>query len=193
MNEAAPAGSQATDAAVIARSISEPSAFSTVFERHFSLVYRFLTFRVGERVAADLASETFAVAFRRRADYDRTRADARPWLLGIAISLAREQWRKERRLKGALVRFPRERNEEPHEEIAERLDALASGPALRSVLLELSSEELDLLILFASVELSYQEIAETLLLPIGTVRSRIHRLRLKLRGRLDLSAQEVST
>jgi RNA polymerase sigma-70 factor (ECF subfamily) len=60
-------------------------------------------------------------------------------------------------------------------------------------LLELSSEELDLLILFASVEFSYQEIAEALQLPIGTVRSRIHRLRRKLRGRLDLPAQEVST
>jgi RNA polymerase sigma-70 factor (ECF subfamily) len=184
---------QATDAAAIARSVSEPTAFGMVFERHFSLVYRFLSFRAGERVAADLASETFAVAFRRRADYDRSRADARPWLLGIAINLARQQWRKERRLKTAMTRFPRERHEEPFEEIAERLDALASGPALRRLLLELSSEELDLLILFASVEFSYQEIAEALLLPIGTVRSRIHRLRRKLRGRLDLPAQEVST
>jgi RNA polymerase sigma-70 factor (ECF subfamily) len=57
---------------------------------------------------------------------------------------------------------------------------------------ELSPEELDLLLLFGSVELSYGEIAEALSLPVGTVRSRIHRLRLKLRGRLELPTQEVS-
>jgi DNA-directed RNA polymerase specialized sigma24 family protein len=57
---------------------------------------------------------------------------------------------------------------------------------------ELSAEEVDLLLLFGSVELSYGEIAEALSLPVGTVRSRIHRLRLKLRGRLDLPTQEVS-
>jgi RNA polymerase sigma-70 factor (ECF subfamily) len=193
VNEPARADRQGeSDADAIARSCIEPATFGLVFERHFSLVHRFLSLRAGERMAADLAAETFAVAFRRRADYDSTKPDAQPWLLGIAINLARQQWRTERRRRAALLRFPRERTEEPQDDAAARLDALASAPLLRELLRELSAEELDLLLLFGSVELSYSEIAEALSLPVGTVRSRIHRLRLKLRGRLELPAQEVS-
>ena len=69
----------AADATVIACSVDEPGVFAELFERHFSLVHRFLSVRVGGQEAGDLAAETFVVAFRRRADYDSTRPDARPW------------------------------------------------------------------------------------------------------------------
>ena len=57
-------GAEATDAAAIARSVDEPAAFAEVFERHFSLIHRFLSLRAGEQTAGDLASETFVIAFR---------------------------------------------------------------------------------------------------------------------------------
>jgi RNA polymerase sigma factor (sigma-70 family) len=192
VNEPASAAQKPSDAEAIGRSLGDPAAFGLVFERHFALLYRFISLRVGEELAADLASETFAIAFRRRVDYDRTRPDARPWLVGIAINLTRQQWRRERRLKRALVRFPRERCEQPHEAAADKLDALASAPVLRNVLRELPRKDRDLLLLFACMEFSYGEIAEALSLPIGTVRSRIHRLRRKLRGRLRASREGVS-
>ncbi len=56
-------------------------------------------------------------------------------------------------------------------------------------MLELAPEERDLLLLFGCVGLSYGEIAEALSLPLGTVRSRIHRLRQKLRERLILAPE----
>jgi RNA polymerase sigma factor (sigma-70 family) len=179
------------DARTIARSVDEPEAFAELFERHFSLVHRFLSLRAGEQSAGDLAAETFAIAFRRRADYDATRTDARPWLLGIAANLAHEQHRSERRRRDTLLRLERERP------IALQHDALAAigaGPDsenLRAALAELAPEERDLLLLFGCVGLSYGEIAEALSLPLGTVRSRVHRLRHKLCGRLRLPAQEV--
>jgi len=183
---------EATDAAAIARSVGEPAVFATVFERHFSLIHRFLNLRAGEQLAGDLAAETFVVAFRRRADYDVARPDARPWLLGIASNLARQEHRSERRRRDTLLRLTPERPAEPQAEAVARIDARADTGRLRAALLDLPPEERDLLLLYACVGLSYGEIAEALSIPIGTVRSRIHRLRHKLRGRLAVPAQEVS-
>jgi RNA polymerase sigma-70 factor (ECF subfamily) len=179
-----------SDAAAIALSLKEPAAFATVFERHFSLVHRFLCARAGVEPAADLASETFAIAFRRRADYDLERPDARPWLIGIAVNLARQARRSEGRLNRALARLAGERT--PQQESPEaRLEPHGNITTLREVLADLPPDDRDLLLLFACLEFSYEQIAETMSLPIGTVRSRVHRLRSKLRGRLAPAAGEA--
>jgi RNA polymerase sigma-70 factor (ECF subfamily) len=171
--------------------VDEPAAFAEVFERHFSLVYRFLSLRAGEQSAADLASETFVIAFRRRADYDLSRPDARPWLLGIAANLARRQFRSERRRRETLLRLGRERSVESQDDALAGLEAGANSESMRAAVAERAPDERDLLLLFACIGLSYDEIAEALSLPIGTIRSRIHRLRHKLRERLDPAGQEV--
>jgi len=179
------------DARTIERSMDEPEAFAELFERHFSLVYRFLSLRAGEQSAGDLAAETFAIAFRRRADYDVTRPDARPWLLGIAANLVRGQRRSERRRREALVRLERERTMELQGDALASMGVGSNSENLRAALAELAPDERDLLLLFGCVGMSYGEIGEALSLPVGTVRSRIHRLRHKLRGRLSLPAEEV--
>jgi RNA polymerase sigma-70 factor (ECF subfamily) len=179
-----------SDAQAIAQSLDEPSAFAAVFERHFSLVHRFLCARAGVEPAADLASETFAIAFRRRGDYDLERPDARPWLIGIAINQVRQNRRSERRLNRAMARLSGQRVF--HQESPDaRVDSSENFTTLREVLGELAPEDRDLLLLFACMEFSYEQIAETMSLPIGTVRSRIHRLRNKLRGRLTEAAKGV--
>jgi RNA polymerase sigma-70 factor (ECF subfamily) len=179
-----------SDAAAIALSLNEPAAFAAVFERHFALVHRFLCARAGVDPAADLASETFAIAFRRRADYDLERPDARPWLIGIAVNLARQARRSEGRLNRALTRLAGERTLQQESPEA-RLELHGNITTLREVLAELSPDDRDLLLLFACLEFSYEQIAETMSLPIGTVRSRVHRLRSKLRGRLAPAAGEA--
>jgi len=179
-----------SDAEAIAQSLKEPSAFATVFERHFSLVHRFLCVRAGVDPAADLASETFAIAFRRRADYDIERPDARPWLLGIAVNLVRQAWRSERRLNRALARLAGERVFHPGgPETGQEQDGRLA--TLHEVLDQLSGDDRDLLLLFACMDFTYEQIAETMSLPIGTVRSRVHRLRKKLRSQLSEAAREV--
>jgi RNA polymerase sigma-70 factor (ECF subfamily) len=184
-----PDPAEIADAVAIRQSVHEPKAFSQLFERHFSMVYRFLSVRVGESSAGDLAADTFTVAFRRRADFDATRSDARPWLLGIAANLARQQRRREKRRRDTALRLflerPLEAEQDPH------VSADPRTIELRAALAELAPDERDLLLLFGCVGLSYGEIAEALALPIGTVRSRIHRLRQKLRQRLSSSVQEV--
>jgi DNA-directed RNA polymerase specialized sigma24 family protein len=72
----------ASDAVLIARSRAEPEAFGAIFDRHFFVVQRYLVRRVGKTRADDLASQTFLVAFRRRANFDQTATSARPVAVG---------------------------------------------------------------------------------------------------------------
>jgi RNA polymerase sigma-70 factor (ECF subfamily) len=64
-----------------------------------------------------------------------------------------------------------------------RLDA--QRLPLREALASLSPQERDLLILHACLDLTYDELAETFALPLGTVRSRLHRARAKVRRLLE--------
>jgi len=68
-------------------------------------------------------------------------------------------------------------------------------PALAEGLLRLSADEREVLLLFAWADLGYEQIAEALAVPVGTVKSRLNRARAALRAALGddaLSLQEVS-
>lgn len=167
------------DAALIGQSVTEATAFAAVFDRHYPVIYRFLRGRVGADLAEDLASEVFSVAFQRRAAYDLSRPDSRPWLYGIAINLLRQHRRLEVRRLAALTRAG-DPEGEAERRIGEGLD-----PVLAAALEGLSFEERSLILLLAWAELSYEQLAETLALPLGTVRSRLNRIRAKLRTSLS--------
>src|SRR5829696_2832906 len=95
----------AGDAAVVLASRTDPEAVAALFDRHAGRIGRYLARRLGEQAAADLVGETFLVAFRRRYAYDLTRADALPWLYGIATTLVGQHRREEarrHRLQAAL-------------------------------------------------------------------------------------------
>ena len=67
-----------TDNEVIERSRDEPGRFALLFDRHASAVYRYAAQRVGQDSAEDMMSETFLVAFEKRAAYDLSVVSARP-------------------------------------------------------------------------------------------------------------------
>ncbi|HEV3478678.1 MAG TPA: RNA polymerase sigma factor [Gaiellaceae bacterium] len=166
---------QPSDAVVIEHSLVEPQAFAAIFDRHFDAVHAYARRRLGGSLAEEVASETFVRAFDRRRTFDRSRVDARPWLFGIAANLMRRHWRTERRRLRALARLQPGRGEEPWAE--ERADLV---PALDA----LPAREREALFLYALVDLSYEEIAEALDVPIGTVRSRLSRARDRIRKQL---------
>lgn len=172
-----------TDSELIERSISEPEQFVAIFDRHFSVVHRFLRLR-GDGVADDLAAETFAIAFGRRSEYDAARPDARAWLFGIAVNLLRTHWRSERRKLAAFARLGGETAIDSSYAVIERMDARRAVASLRGVLDTLRPDDRDILLLHACVGLTYDEVADALAIPSGTVRSRLHRLRARLRDRL---------
>ena len=86
-----------TDNEVIERSADEPGAFALLFDRHAPAIYRYAAQRLGEGSAEDVMSETFLVAFEKRAAYDLAIVDARPWLFGIATRLMHKHVRLEAR------------------------------------------------------------------------------------------------
>ncbi len=183
--------SDPSDADDIRRSLAEPQVFGALFDRYFATVHRYLARRVGTDLADDLSGEVFRIAFERRSSYDLRRALARPWLYGIATRvLARHRRDEERRLRAHRRVSARSAAEPPAPDdgLEERLDASAAGSAVLAALAALPPEDRDPLLLVAWEDLSYAEVAEALGIPIGTVRSRIHRARSRLRRRLAAAA-----
>jgi RNA polymerase sigma factor (sigma-70 family) len=149
-------------------------AFERLFELHFDAVYAYLARRVGPDLARDLASETFTRAFAARKRYDARQGEVRAWLFGIANNLLRRHYRDEERRLRALARL------EPREE-----GVPSEEPRLADALRALSPDERDVLLLFAWADLEYAEIAAALEVPLGTVRSRLHRARAHVRAALE--------
>jgi DNA-directed RNA polymerase specialized sigma24 family protein len=93
-----------TDAAVMQRSRHEPEQSTVVFRRHAPYIQRYVVRRLGQDAADDIVAETFLLAFRQRDTYDLARADARPWLYGIATNLIGRHRLAETRQYRALAR-----------------------------------------------------------------------------------------
>jgi RNA polymerase sigma-70 factor (ECF subfamily) len=173
------------DAEVILRSRSDPAAFAVLFDRHAPALHRYVTRRLGESLADDIVAETFLAAFRRRAHYDPGRADARPWLYGMAANLIGRHHRSEVRSYRALARTG---VDDVAEGYADRVESWVSASAahrdLARALAALSADDREVLLLIAWAELSYEEVAGALGIPLGTVRSRLHRARKRTRAAL---------
>lgn len=179
-----------SDAEVLGRSANEPEAFTVLFDRHFGAVHRYLARRLGRDVADDLAAETFVRAFERRSKYRPETESALPWLLGIAAKLAAGRRRDERRQLRAYAREAARRQFGQHEpaefsEALARVDSARIWPVLIEAVMNLRRHERDVMLLHAWTDLAYEELATVLDIPVGTVRSRLNRGRLKIRCAID--------
>ena len=172
----------AGDAAVIESSWREPERFAVLFDRHAPHIYRYLARRAGREVADDLVAETFLAAFAKRDRYDLGYPDARPWLYGIATNLVGQHRRdqaRQYRIRQMAVAAP----EVPGhaDRVAADVTARAMRTLLDAALAALSAGDRDVLLLIAWEQLTYQEVARALGIPVGTVQSRLHRARAKVR------------
>jgi RNA polymerase sigma-70 factor (ECF subfamily) len=165
------------DAAIIARSSEEPELFAMVFDRHFSQIRAFLKRRIGED-ADDLAADVFSIAFQRRDRFQAVHRSALPWLYGIASNLVSRHRRSEIRTLRALARLQSsEPDDQESERVAERAHASSLRLPLFEALAKLHARDRDALLLVAWEELTYDEVAVALGIPVGTVRSRLNRAR----------------
>jgi RNA polymerase sigma factor (sigma-70 family) len=157
--------------------------FAVLFDRHARPLHRYLARRVGGDIANDLVSETFLVALNHRHRYDPALATARAWLFGIATNLLRTHVRSEVRGLRATARAAAAADSPGHDTaVADRVDAQARVRRLAAALAELSTSDRDVLLLTSWAGFDSTEVAAALDIPVGTVRSRLHRVRRKLRA-----------
>ncbi|MGH2654622.1 MAG: RNA polymerase sigma factor [Actinomycetota bacterium] len=163
-------------------------AFAILFERYARTVYNYCFRRTSDWDAAeDLTSAVFLEAWRRR-DTELLRGSALPWLLGVATNLLRNRRRSLRRYRAALNRVPPPQPYPDHaEDLASRLDDERQMRSTLQALSHLSLADQEVLTLVVWTGLSYKEAAEALGLPVGTVRSRLSRARVRLRELVELN------
>src|SRR5436190_19501207 len=177
----------------------DAAAFELLVAERSGEIYGLL-YRLTENAedARDLTQETFLRAFQNISHF-RGDADLRTWIYRIAINQARNRWRWwRRRRRDATVSLDAPLGER-EQTIATRLedpnardpeqDALAREREhqLREALKELRNAYREAVVLRDIEGLTYEEIAATLQINIGTVKSRLARGRLELRRKLESS------
>lgn len=172
------------DGEVMARAIAEPACFVEVVDRHGRAIHAYLVRRAGPQVADDVLDEVWLQAFAARRRFDVRRPDARPWLYGIARNVLRSHLRSRSRVvpldgNGAADAFA---------DADARLDALRHRPALRDALAALPEEDREVLLLVAWEGLTPAEAAQSLGIPQGTARWRLHKARAAAQRVLDSAA-----
>jgi len=170
----------------------DAAAFTTLFRRRQTDVYRVALLMTGVRAAAeDVTQDVFLAVMRDAARYEPGRSTVTAWLCGIARNHARRRLERE----GRMVPLPDEPDVERPGAVAQPdpLGDLANAQqldALRRAVLSLPLHYREVVVLCDLQELSYQDAAVSLDCAVGTVRSRLHRARgllaAKMRSRVSL-------
>ncbi|MFE9250098.1 RNA polymerase sigma factor [Streptomyces sp. NPDC007088] len=157
-------------------------AFAELYERHAHAVYRHALRLLGDWSAAeDVMGETFLAAWQGRERLEEGRGSALPWLLGIATHKCENARRGSRRRLAFLVRQPAPAAVADFAgETASRLDDRRRLRAVSLALGQLRRQEREVLSLHVWSGLDYQQTADALGVPVGTVRSRLSRARKRL-------------
>ncbi|TWP50944.1 sigma-70 family RNA polymerase sigma factor [Lentzea tibetensis] len=158
--------------------------FAELFDDHAGQLRGYLARRVGAHVADDLVSETFLTAMRVHESYDAERGSVVGWLYGIATNLLRGHVKRELRLLRAAERYGIDMvtAEALETVVVARIDAQSHLRRLAGELARLSADDRDLLLLTALAGLSTHDAAIAIGMNPATARSRLHRLRQKLKG-----------
>jgi RNA polymerase sigma-70 factor (ECF subfamily) len=166
----------------------EPSAFAELFDQYSRTVYNH-AFRLTAdwSAAEDVMSATFMEAWRLHGRIDAEGGSLRPWLLGIATNMARNQHRSNRRYRAAALAAARAEAAIPDhaETVAGQVDDGRRIAATLTALAALRRPEREVLTLCLWEGLEYTAAAQAREVPVGTVRSRLSRARAKLRNLTD--------
>ncbi|MFF9085900.1 RNA polymerase sigma factor [Streptomyces sp. NPDC014991] len=158
------------------------AAFADLYDQYARAVYSHALRLTGNWSEAEEAmSETFLAAWRARESVEPEGGSLRPWLLGIATHKAHNANRGLRRRIAFLARSPEPRPVEDFaDETAGRIDDAHRLAAVHDALRQLRRQDREVLALCVGSGLDYQQAAEALGIPVGTVRSRLSRARARL-------------
>ena len=172
------------------------SAFNTLVEEYqtpiYNLAYRMLT---DTAVAEDVAQDTFVAAYRKLHQFKE--GNFRAWLMRIAANCCRDYMRSAQVRRNvsleALVEQPSfvlTSNGASPEDFALRREL---AQVLQSTLATLPEDQRLAVVLVDVQEFSYEESAQIMGIPVGTVKSRLSRGRLALRERLSSETELLPT
>ena len=172
------------DAELVRRAVAgERDAFEAIYYRYHAVVYRFARSMSGSpAVAEDVTQEVFVALIGDLSRYEPQRAGLATYLYGVARNVTRARLRREQRFV-SLDEAPAE----SEKATGDPADAIAHAQTLvrlRRALIRLPSRYREVVILCDLHSLAYAEAAAILGIPVGTVRSRLHRGRQWLAERL---------
>jgi RNA polymerase sigma-70 factor, ECF subfamily len=162
----------------------EPSGAAGLFERYSTALLRFTSRMLGSRAdAEEVTQEVFLKMISRVDQYDG-RSPVSSWLFAIAANACRDRMRRGRRAGVVPLEVVSERPDEA-EPVDSRLLANERRDVVRRALAGLSAEQREALILARFHELPYAEIARTLSISEGAVKTRIFRAMEALKKRFS--------
>jgi RNA polymerase sigma-70 factor (ECF subfamily) len=175
---------------IAASRAGQTQAFGQLVQRYQDRLFNTLVATLGSlEDARDVAQETFILAFQKLHTF-REQSAFYSWLYRIALNTAASQRRKKTRETVSLDGFREATGVEPADSHPELQPSFSLEQAerqrrVRQALSELPNEYRTALVLSEVDGMKYEEIAEQMGCPVGTVRSRIHRARLELKQKLQ--------
>lgn len=171
-------------------------AYGKIVARYRGRLYNFVFRFVGDReTAEDIVQETFLRAFRKRKEY-RAIANFSTWLFTIAGNLAKSELRRRKRWR--LFSLHRDEESDTGMELPDesfRPDKVAESSLadvqIQEAIVSLPENYRQVILLRDVEGMSYQEISEIVDCPVGTVKSRVNRARLKLQQKLKNEGRDV--
>jgi len=157
-------------------------AMAALYRRHGGLVYRFtLQMSRNEAIAEEITQEVFLALLTQIDRFDARRGALSTWLCGVA---RRQLWKYlARNDSAAMLDLDQEGAAEvqsPSDGPVELLLRHEAVAAVRAGMDELPPGLREVVILCALEEMSYEQAAQVLAVPVGTVRSRLHRAKARL-------------
>jgi RNA polymerase sigma-70 factor (ECF subfamily) len=182
--------------------LSAQPSFEQIVEDHQQMVFRTLARLAGPRVQQaqleDLAQTVFLRLFRALPNF-RGDAQITTYLYRIAVNVAQDEWKRRRREDHTQTSLSDEdsnwegRLEHPAPSALAQLEQSEFAQLVELQLQSLSIVERSVLVLFHQEDRTYEQIAESLALPINTVRTHLHRARKKLRAALATPALKLES
>lgn len=182
------------DSVLRAAAKGDPDAWRSLIDQHSGRVFGLIYRQCGDReLAEEISQATFVRVLEKLSTYQE-QGKLEPWLFRIALNLLRDEMRRRKRQA-----VPMDFNTTPPETVgasasegdapSDQLEAAEQAELVRQAVRTLPDADRELLNLRYTVGLGYQEIADTLGQPLGTVLARGHRALKKLKAKLDAREQ----
>lgn len=162
------------------------SSFGMVYDRYKHVIYRAALARVANmNDAEDVVAIVFLEAWRKRAEVRFVDGSLRPWLLVVMVNVTLSHQRSTRRYRRLLAKLPpADATPDPTHRLLDRMHAQNAASAIRTAIGKLNGRDRQIVELCLVEELSMAAAATALNVPVGTVKSRLSRIRRRLQADL---------